>query len=182
MAYLVARLMMDNSIMTEKIVRRGLRVSVDYSADRLAGIAVREAASSAVVCLKAEQTVEEAGRWLGSHAPGTTHNGFPVVDEAGDIVGMITRKDLSGEELSPCARVREILKRPPVVIAETASVREAIDLMVANKVGRLPLILPDNPRRVTGIITRSDLLTVYGKQQRKSRQLKRTIQLGGVLS
>jgi CBS domain-containing protein len=73
------------------------------------------------------------------------------------------------------------MKRKPVTITESATVREAIDLMVAEGVGRLPVVKPGDPGRVTGIVTRSDILEVYGKHQRKAREVKRTIQVESFL-
>ncbi len=182
MAYLIARLMMDTSIMTEKIARRGLHVSGDYSVDMLAGIAVRDAASLEVVSLRAEQTVGEVRRWLGSHQPGSSHTGFPVLSRQQAIVGVVTRKDIASDELDASMLLAEVMNRPPVVILETASVREAMDRMVTEGVGRLPLVKADHPGHVTGIVTRSDLLGIYGEHLHASRQVRRTIRLGSLLS
>ena len=177
MAYLVARLMMDNSIMTEKIARRGLRISVDYSADAFASIMVREAASREVTCLRGDQTVGEVRQWLSSHKSGSSHTGFPVLDAQKRVIGVITRKNLNGDETNSSTSLADLIKRAPVVIPENATVREAIDRMVTERVGRLPLVDLASPARVTGILTRSDILSVYGKRLHESRQLKRTIEL-----
>src|SRR5690606_38616373 len=116
MSYLVARLLMDNSIMTEKIARRGLRVSVDYSADALASVLVRDAASRDAVCLRTDQTVAETRQWLNSHEPGSDHTGFPVIDVHNNIVGVVTRKNLNANEVDPTSRLACLIRRPPVVI------------------------------------------------------------------
>ena len=180
-AYLVARLMMRHSIMTEKIARRGLRISTDYSADMLASVQIHDAASAAVVCLQGDQTVGEVRRWLASHEPGSTHTGFPVLDSEQKMVGVITRKNLSAAELDPSTSLAELLKRPPVFISANATVREAIDLMVTEGVGRLPVVEHGSCDRVTGIVTRSDLLSIYGKRLHESRRLTRTLRLEGLL-
>ena len=177
MAYLVARLMMDNSIMTEKIARRGLRVSVDYSADALASVLVRDAASSDAVCLRNDQTVAEVRQWLGSHEPGSSHTGFPILDERKGIIGVLTRKNINNNDVDPSVRLADLIKRPPVVIPIDATVREAIDRMVTEKVGRLPLVDLASPTQVTGILTRSDVLSIYGKRLHESQRMKRTIDL-----
>ena len=169
--------MMDNSIMTEKIARRGLRISVDYSADAFASIMVREAASREVTCLRGDQTVGEVRQWLSSHKSGSSHTGFPVLDAQKRVIGVITRKNLNGDETNSSTSLADLIKRAPVVIPENATVREAIDRMVTERVGRLPLVDLASPARVTGILTRSDILSVYGKRLHESRQLKRTIEL-----
>ena len=45
-AYLVSALLMRNSIMTEKIARRGVRVPTEYAADFLDQVLVRDACSA----------------------------------------------------------------------------------------------------------------------------------------
>ncbi len=63
-AYLVSGLMMRNTIMTEKIARRGVRVPSDYSADYLDQVLVRDACSREVVSLRADQPLHEVRQWL----------------------------------------------------------------------------------------------------------------------
>jgi H+/Cl- antiporter ClcA len=177
MSYLVARLMMNNSIMTEKIARRGLRVSVDYSADSLASVIVRDAAARDAVCLRSDQTVAEVRGWLNSHEPGSSHTGFPVLDSQQRIIGVLTRKNINDVEIDASLRLDSLIKRAPVVIPENATVREAIDRMVTEKVGRLPLVDLARPAHVIGILTRSDVLSIYGRRLHASQQMKRTIEL-----
>src|SRR5947209_1196237 len=82
-AYLVSLLMMRSSIMTEKLARRGARIRTEYAADHLSHVLVRDAVSRDVVSLKAADTLADVRRWLASNAPGASHHGFPVLDEAG---------------------------------------------------------------------------------------------------
>ena len=56
-------------------------------------------------------------------------------------------------------RVRDIVRRPPAVVYGDSTLRDAADLMVTQGVGRLPVVERANPRRVVGILSRSDLLS-----------------------
>ncbi|HJV49726.1 MAG TPA: chloride channel protein [Holophagaceae bacterium] len=93
-AYLISALMMRNSIMTEKLARRGIRVPEEYSADFLDQVPVQDAASSPVVTLDASQPLGAARRWIEAGADGASHHGFPVVDGEGSVIGVLTRSDL----------------------------------------------------------------------------------------
>ena len=64
-AYLVSGLLMRNTIMTEKIIRRGVRVPSDYSADYLDRVTVGEVCSRDVVVLEESQRVADVRKWLG---------------------------------------------------------------------------------------------------------------------
>ena len=85
---------MRNSIMTEKIVRRGARVVSDYSADFLEQLVVTDVATKPVVTLRATDALERDPRVVAARAPGSSHQGFPVVDDDERLVGVVTRRDL----------------------------------------------------------------------------------------
>jgi CBS domain-containing protein len=177
-AYLVSLLMMRSTIMTEKLVRRGTRIPSEYEADFLDQVLVRDIESRDVVALKADDAVEEVRDWMAARAPGSTHQGFPVVNGQDQLVGVVTRRDLLDVDLPMTCLVRELIKRPPVVIFEDNSLRDAADQMVQQNVGRLPIVARENPRHVTGIITRSDLLGAHERRLRLAQSAQRSIVFG----
>ena len=165
-AYLVSAMTMRNTIMTEKIARRGLRVVTDYTADFLAQVLVSAAAAAPVVVLRADDTLESVRKWIGKHAEGSAHQGFPVVDDDDRIVGVVTRRDILDSPTSGdgALAVRSIVKRPPAVVFDDSSLREAADHMVHAEVGRLPVVSRDDPKRVIGMITRSDIIAAHARR------------------
>jgi len=176
-AYLVSALLMRHSIMTEKIARRGGRVLGEYSVDPLAQALVKDFGVRAVVTLAAEDTLESVRAWLASGARGTSHQGFPVVDASGALVGVLTRRDLLDGSEAGGRRVRELVRRPLAVVYEDSSLREAADHMVREGVGRLPVVRREAPTRVVGIVTRSDLLAAH--QRRLEAASRRERGIGG---
>jgi H+/Cl- antiporter ClcA/predicted transcriptional regulator len=169
-AYLVSAMMMRHSIMTEKIARRGARVVSDYTADFLEQVLVSDVAAAPVVVLRAADPLDQVRRWLASHSEGSTHQGFPVVDDDDRIVGVITRRDLFDGEVPDGARtVRDVVKRPPAVVYDDSSLREAADHMVHERVGRLPVVSRDDPSRVIAIVTRSDLIESHERRLQAER-------------
>jgi len=152
--YLVSSMLMRNTIMTEKLARRGVRVPAEYHADYLDRILVSEASSKNVVTLQSDQRVDEVDV--------TSHQGFPVVDRDEHLIGVITRRDFMGA--SPETRLRDLVHRSPAVVFLDSTLREAADHMVRENVGRLPVVAREDPRKVVGFITRSDLLTAHAKR------------------
>src|SRR5205823_7483986 len=57
--FLVSSLLMRNTIMTEKLARRGVRVPMEYAADYLDQVLVRQVASKGVIALLSDQTLDE---------------------------------------------------------------------------------------------------------------------------
>jgi H+/Cl- antiporter ClcA len=155
-AYLISACFMRQSIMTEKLARRGVRVPTEYPADHLDQLLVKDHASRVVAAFPDCETVAQARAWLGSGAPGAAHQGFPVVDDQGRPVGLLMGRALLEPALDPAQTLRSLLTRPVAVAFEGNSLREAADHMVREGVGRLPVVTSDG--RLTGIITRSDLL------------------------
>ncbi len=159
-AYLVSSLLMKHSIMTEKMARRGTRASLEYGVDPLAQISVSEAASDRPIVLAADETVGAARARL--RDGGVRHQGFPVLDYGGagraELLGVVTRRELDAAYDDQL--VRTVAQTPAHVAYVDESVREAADRMIARGVGRLPVVTREEPRRVVGMLTRSDLLAV----------------------
>lgn len=172
-AYLISGLMMRNTIMTEKIVRRGVRVPSDYAADYLDQVYVRDACSRNIVSLRTEQTIEEVRQWLVSDGSATKHQGFPVIDRNGQLCGVVTRRQLYDASLAGNASVQSLLQRPPLIVREDHTLREAADHMVERDVGRLVVVSKETPHRMVGIITRGDLLAAHARRLREARQAVR---------
>jgi H+/Cl- antiporter ClcA len=163
-AYLVSCFLMRNTIMTEKIARRGVRVPSEYAADYLDQLWVGDVCKREVVSLTATDRIDGVRRWFETGAAGTQHHGFPVLDERGQLLGVVTRRELTDRRSDGVALVRDLLKGAPAVAFESSSLREAADLMVTEGIGRLPVVSPADPRKVLGMLTRSDLLSAHARR------------------
>jgi CBS domain-containing protein len=106
---------------------------------------------------------------------------FPVVDLDGKVIGMVSEADLLPKEalegtvpsvLHSLGRSREqsritavnaadLMTKPAVTIGPDASVTHAARLMYTRRVKRLPVTNDDG--RLIGIVTRSDVLSVYSR-------------------
>ena len=160
-AYLVSLLLMRSSIMTEKLARRGTPVRTEYSADFLDRVSVAEAATRNVVTLNENTALTDVIEWMSTRGPGTNHQGFPVLTDDGTLIGVVTRRDLLDPSADETLPVRALIRRAPAVAYEENTLREAADHMIREKVGRLPVVSRAAPRRLVGIISRSDLLDAH---------------------
>ncbi len=162
-AYLVSCALMRNSIMTEKIARRGVRVPSEYAADHLAQVMVKDVALRAVVTLPASMPVAEARAFLASSRPGSGHQGFPLLGEGGQLIGVLTRRDVLAPAAELDGTLAALVTRPPLTVTPDESLRDAADIMVRERVGRLPVLAAG---RLVGIVSRSDLLEAHGTRLR----------------
>lgn len=87
--------------------------------------------------------------------------GMPVVDGNGRLIGMVTQGDLSnGAPTVDGAMSRDVFSLGPDV-----SIAEAARAMYMRDLKRIPVV--DGDRRVIGIITRDDLLTIIPRTERR---------------
>ncbi|NJE05750.1 IMP dehydrogenase [Thermococcus sp. M36] len=80
-------------------------------------------------------------------------DGLPVIDENGRIVGIITKKDIAAKEGN---LVRDVMTGEVITAGEDISVEKALDIMVTNRIARLPVVNAEG--KLVGIITMSDLM------------------------
>ncbi len=172
-SFLVSCLFMRNTIMTEKIARRGVRVPAEYAADFLDSVLVREVAIQRPVTLPAGWSLADARKWIEAGGPGTSHQGFPVVDENEILVGIVTRRMLFDPARPPDRRLRDLLTRPPVIVYADSTLRDAADHMVNHDIGRLPVVERGKLGKVVGFLTRSDLLSAHRRRLDDSRRPRR---------
>src|SRR5690606_16767092 len=131
-----------------------------YASDYLGQVLVRDVGMRQVVTFKSTDTVAQADVWLRSGLEQTSHHGFPVVEESGQVIGVITQRDVFSST-TPDLALAQLVTGRVVAISPTATLRDAADTMLQEGVGRLPVMDHD---RLVGILTRSDLLE--GHRQR----------------
>ncbi|MFS8064623.1 MAG: chloride channel protein, partial [Luteimonas sp.] len=174
-AYLVSSLIMRNTIMTEKIARRGVRVPSEYAADFLEQIGAGTACTREVVSLRMDDRLGDIRHWLNSGKTEAQHQGYPVLDADDQVRGVLTRRDLLDVRLTDMHRIGEMLKRAPIVVREDHSLREAADHMVGENVGRVIVVDAQTPQRMVGILTRGDLLAAHAQRLREANDSSRHI-------
>jgi CIC family chloride channel protein len=61
--------------------------------------------------------------------------------------------------------------------SRATGLRQAANHMVNHHIGRLPVVRRSNPREVVGIITRSDVLSVFQRHVDEAQRQRPTIRL-----
>jgi len=176
-AYLISALLMRNTIMTEKIARRGVRVPSEYAADYLDHVLVRDHAARDVVTLTTSDDLGEVRRWLASDDPQARFLGYPVLDPAGRVRGLLTRTQLLDRGSATARNVGDLVKHAPVVVHEEHSLREATDHMVEHGVGSVLVVARDDPGRLLGLLTRGDVVTAHSRRLSETRDADRQIRI-----
>jgi CBS-domain-containing membrane protein len=82
-------------------------------------------------------------------------HGAPVVDEADQLIGMVSFTDLSARARGT---LRDVMTADAVSVAEDTPVEEIAALMLEQMVRRVPVV---SGGRVTGIVSASDIIQVF---------------------
>jgi len=174
-AYMVSSLLMRNTLMTEKIARRGVFVPSEYTADFLSQILVREVASRKVVSLPEHLTLAEVRSRIAEGRPGSGYQGFPVLNDRGQLTGVVTRRDLLDPARMPADLVGALTIKNHAAIFDDNTLSEANELMVREGVGRLPVVDHDQQRKVIGIISRRDIMSASHRRIEQEDERQRGI-------
>lgn len=96
----------------------------------------------------------------------TTHGGFPVVDDTGKIIGILTSRDIIGYEDGD--KVEKAMTKDPITVSLQTSVASAGHRMIWEGIDLLPVV--DDNGKLFGVISRQDVLKAIQTAQRQPQQ------------
>lgn len=148
-----------DSVYTLGLARRGVRIERGRDIEVLDALRVSEVMQPNVVSLQENDTLQTAADTLLK----LRSHGLPVVNEQGDLVGIVALQDMErvqageGQPLT----VGQICTRELLVAYPDETLGAALRRMSVRDVGRLPVVARDNPRRLLGILRRTDMIRAY---------------------
>jgi CBS domain-containing protein len=162
-AYAVTVLTMRRSILTEKISRRGLHLSREYSVDPLETTFVRDVMRTNIVVLSKDVTLRALAESLKDAHRRRGQRLYPVVDADEHLVGVVAASELelaleTTNSPDTDRRLMELVRPDPVVAHPDEPLRAVVYRMAQTGLTRLPVVEPDNPHQLAGLIGLRDLL------------------------
>jgi CIC family chloride channel protein len=98
------------------------------------------------------------------------HTGYPVVENR-KLVGIVTFED--AEKVAVDERetltVREIMTEKLITATPEETLEAAHRKLIEHKIGRLPVVSRDEPTKLLGILTRSDIIRMHAKLSSKQK-------------
>ncbi len=156
---MVARLMMEESVYTERLVRHGIHLRAGIDQSVMQTVLVGDAMSRRFNTLESSRPIKEALQYMTD----AHFHGLPVVEE-GRLVGIVTTSDI--------ARALELGVDGGVLVAEIAStdvlvaypdqtLHDAIPLFAVHDVRQVPVVSRTEEGRVVGMLRRTDIMRSY---------------------
>jgi len=158
---------LPNSIMTEKLARRGLNTHSEFETNVMRQVRVSEVMSTEVSTISAAMTVGEATDRIAAHDPAVAaHHGLAILDESGQLAGIVTQSDLLRTLAQDGGRTRPVIEtgsRSVVVCYPDERVFDALTKMLRNDIGRLLVVSRADKHNVVGYISRANVMSAWNR-------------------
>jgi CIC family chloride channel protein len=156
------------------LARKGIRLSYGRDTDLMQTITVGDAMTPVE-----KQIVRDSlpANQLEAEFDKTNTHGLIVVDGTGKLFGIVTLQDLARARASGGLDgkvVGDISTRDVLTVATDDRISDALRLIGRRDLGRLPVVAPNDPREIRGVLRRRDILRSYDiALQRKVENLQR---------
>jgi H+/Cl- antiporter ClcA len=157
-SYIVSFFLMNNTIMTEKISRRGVKTPDSYEPDLLEKVNVADVMLSPGEIINSNSTIKEVLDKLQKTGKEVMEY-FIVSDDAGKFKGLLKFETLYNRKFDADTPVGEITEASPVTAFSTDTLRRTVERMAAHKVDVLPVT--SGGETITGIISFRSILEAY---------------------
>ncbi len=157
-SYIVSYFLMDSTIMTEKISRRGVKTPDSYEPDILESITVERVMEKNGLIISEDNSIEEVIKWLNKE-PEYNDNYFIVSDERGEYKGIISSSNLFSSIHKPDKIIGSLIKRKYISVNIDESLRKVVELMAKENVDVLPVVSKDN--KVIGLLSYKNIIASY---------------------
>lgn len=158
-SYFISFFLMENTIMTEKIARRGVKTPDSYEPDILEKINVEQVMDNSGLILSADNSIEETIDWL-EEEPDYKTNYFIVSTYEGEYVGIVSSSQLYNKINPSETKLQDLIKQKAISVENNSSLRKAIEIMANENVDVLP-VLSNKTKHIIGILSYTNIIASY---------------------
>jgi len=157
-AYLVSFFLMQNTIMTEKIARRGVLTPDAYGPDPLASLTVRDVLKKQSLLISLEDTLGAVRSKIQSLAG---HELSYAVTDDGKFKGTLITADIFRSGLDTQASVSSLVDNNTTSLRLNDSLQKAIRLITTSGQDGVPVYDQNDNDRFCGLLSSRDILSSY---------------------
>jgi CIC family chloride channel protein len=158
-SYIVSFFLMENTIMTEKIARRGIKTPDSYEPDILDGMKVIDVMQEDGLIISENNDIEEVRNWLNKKEYKTNY--FIICNDGGEFRGIISSSNLFSSHHNPESSIASLIKRRDISISLTDSLRTAAEMMAKENLDVLPVVSAEDKNILAGMLTYRDIINAY---------------------
>lgn len=158
-SYLISFFLMENTIMTEKIARRGVITPDSYEPDILSKLRIGQIVKDDSIVLSADNPIEDVKEWLAANPPKSNH--LVVIDGNGMFAGTVKLTDLfTQQNIAPSTPLGQLASIGKSYVRDDDTLKKAVEVMSAQQTEVLPVISPAD-QKVVGVVSYQDILAGY---------------------
>jgi CIC family chloride channel protein len=156
---LISQRMQRDSVYTLGLARKGIRLERGRDVEVMQAITVGEVMQTNTLTLHESDSLQVASDVFVR----TRHHGLPVVNDAGELVGVLTVQDVDRAHNAGNLNhtVGEACTRDLLVAYPDETIGSVLRRMSSRDVGRLPVVDRENERHLLGLLRRSDVIRAY---------------------
>ncbi len=187
-AHAVTVLIQPRGMLTERLAKSGHHLIREYGVDPLEVLTVRDVMRTSVLAIPPDATSQDAQRWLEAGGMRDTYDEdgkfrqrqllFPVVDETGQMLGVLTRNDLrlaAAETGGETTLLRDRARKGRSVDPDR-TLRSVAEDMAATGVTTLPVVTSDTGQML-GILGFNDMLQARARSHKREFDRERVLRL-----
>lgn len=153
-SYIISYMLMKNTIMTEKIARRGIRTPDSFEPDLLEHTSISEVMETTLVTVESTVSLLDLSEISKLKNP----KFFTVSERSGKIIGILYNQQLTESQLP----IESLLQPIPPTVSEEGNLRSAVEKMAHTNLEVL-LVTSISDGSIIGYITIQNILSVYRK-------------------
>ena len=157
-SYFISFFLMENTIMTEKITRRGVKTPDSFEQDILEKFKVKDVIQENEFVISEENSIGDVRQWLQKERE---YNGnyFIIVSKNNEFMGIISSSSLFASHHNPADAISKLIKRDNVSVSMNTVLRVAAETMARENVDILPVV--SDQKTVAGVLSYKDIISVY---------------------
>ena len=164
-SYLICRGLMKESIYTQALVDKGLKITLGGNVTILSTTTVKDIMTTEVITIQQKTSMKEVCELIESDGP----FGYPVIDENKKLLGMLSLSDIRraklNDEMDKLAQ--DFSSHNVIALYEEQTVDEAIDILNRNQIKRAPVLESPENKKLVGILSKSDILRSFEREKFK---------------
>lgn len=151
------------SIYTIKLRRKGVIIDHDMNVDIMKTHTVERIMNKNVQTIKKDVKITKIYSMIKSKG----YIYYPVVDEWGSLIGVVTRTDVKDAMIADkkTLLVQDIMSRNIITVTIDDTLDVVIQKMIRNSLSRLPVVDGKDSGKIVGVITKGDILRFYAHEK-----------------
>ncbi len=159
----IARQLKKDSLETIELTRAGINLDAGKERNIMKSLAVGEVMQRRVESVPENMTLRDFARFIEQ----THHTNFPLVNEAGELTGIISVQDFMGvvfeRDLMDLIVVKELATTELITVHAEEDLDTAMRKIGYRNIEQLPVVDRETHRKLYGIISRRDMVSAYNR-------------------